>query len=114
MRFSVVTLFVDDPATVSAWHTTNFGLTVEEQSERFVRLADDAGRPCVAFHVGNPVSRAAQVQLHFEVDDVDAEYEGLRSAGLDFEEPPTDKPWGWRVASIKDPAGHLVEIVRRR
>ena len=111
MRFSLVTVFVGDLTALRDWYTRTLGLTVSSETLRFVQLADDAGRPCVAFHVGQPIGRAEHVQLHFEVDDVDAEYERLRAAGLVFEEPPADKPWGWRVAALRDPAGHTVEIV---
>jgi uncharacterized glyoxalase superfamily protein PhnB len=54
--------------------------------------------------------RKERVQLHFEVRDVDAEYERLKSAGVDFKEPPQDMPWRWRHAYTNDPAGHTVEI----
>jgi deazaflavin-dependent oxidoreductase (nitroreductase family) len=112
VRFSLVTVFVEDPTPLRDWYTGTLGLTVSSETARFVQLADDTGRPCVAFHVGRPVVHAEHVQLHFEVDDVDAEYERLRAAGVAFHEPPADKPWGWRVAALRDPAGHTVELVR--
>jgi catechol 2,3-dioxygenase-like lactoylglutathione lyase family enzyme len=112
LRFSLVTLFVYDPTALRDWYTSNLGLTVSSETPRFVQLADGTGRACVAFHVGEPIGHADQVQLHFEVDDVDAEYARLRAAGVTFDEAPADKPWGWRVASLRDPAGHTVELVR--
>jgi catechol 2,3-dioxygenase-like lactoylglutathione lyase family enzyme len=111
MRFSLVTVFVEDPRRLRDWYTGSLRLTVAAETSRFVQLADHSGRPCVAFHVGEPLGHPGQVQLHFEVDDVDAEYERLRGEGLAFDEPPADKPWGWRVASVRDPAGHTVELV---
>jgi catechol 2,3-dioxygenase-like lactoylglutathione lyase family enzyme len=112
VRFSLVTIFVQDLAALRDWYTSQLGLTVSEETSRFVRLADRDGRPCVAFHVGEPLGHPDQVQLHFEVDDVDAEHERLRAAGLAFHEPPENKPWGWRVAATRDPAGHTVELVK--
>lgn len=111
MRFSLVTVFVEDPTVLRDWYTGRLGLKVSSETARFVQLADETGRPCVAFHVGRPIGNAGHVQLHFEVDDVDAEYERLRAAGVAFDEPPEDKPWGWRVAAMRDPAGHTVEVV---
>jgi catechol 2,3-dioxygenase-like lactoylglutathione lyase family enzyme len=111
VRFSLVTVFVEDPGRLRDWYTGKLGLTVSSETPRFVQLADASGRPCVAFHVGEPIGHPGQIQLHFEVDDVDAEYERLRGDGLTFDEGPTDKPWGWRVASVRDPAGHTVELV---
>ena len=111
VRFSLVTLFVKDPKATADWYVARLGLKFDEQDDRFVRLADDRGQPCVAFHIGAPVARPDHVQLHFEVDNVDASYESLQKAGVTFVEPPTDKPWGWRVATVTDPAGHTVELV---
>ena len=111
MRFSLVTVFVEDPTTLRDWYTDTLGLTVSSETPRFVQLADDSGQPCVAFHVGRPIGHAEHVQLHFEVNDVDAEDERLRGAGVAFDEPPEDKPWGWRVTALRDPAGHTVELV---
>jgi catechol 2,3-dioxygenase-like lactoylglutathione lyase family enzyme len=112
VRFSLVTVFVEDPSSLRDWYTGHLGLTVSSETPRFVQLADNTGRPCVAFHVGEPLGHPAQVQVHFEVDDVDGEYERLRADGVEFQEPPEDKPWGWRVAATRDPAGHTVEIVK--
>ena len=112
MRFSLVTLFVEDPAAARDWYARNLGLTVAEETPRFVRLADASGQPCLALHAGGPVGKPGQVQLHFEVDDVDAEYERLRGEGLTFDQEPADMPWGWRVVSLEDPAGHTVEFVQ--
>lgn len=111
MRFSLVTLFVEDPAQLRDWYTQHLGLSVREQTARFVRLADETGRPCVAFHVGHPIEHPERTQLHFEVDDVDADYQRLRGEGLTFDAAPENKPWGWRVAALKDPAGHTIELV---
>jgi catechol 2,3-dioxygenase-like lactoylglutathione lyase family enzyme len=111
VRFSLVTLFVKDPGALRDWYTDHLGLAITSETPRFVQVADRDGRPCIAFHVGTPAGPPQQVQLHFEVHDVDAEFERLRNEGLTFDEPPTDKPWGWRVASLRDPAGHTVELV---
>jgi lactoylglutathione lyase len=111
VRFSLVTVFVADPGELRDWYTEWLALTVTSETSRFVQLADQSGRPCVAFHRGAPVGHPGQIQLHFEVDDVDREYERLQNEGLIFDEPPADKPWGWRVAAVRDPAGHIVELV---
>ena len=107
-----MTVFVEDLSSLRDWYTGHLGLTVSSETPRFVQLADATGRPCVAFHVGEPLGHPTQVQLHFDVDDVDAEFERLRADGVEFLEPPEDKPWGWRVAATRDPAGHTVEIVK--
>ncbi|MDR3562543.1 MAG: VOC family protein [Negativicutes bacterium] len=46
--------------------------------------------------------------LSFEVDDVDAEFDRLKAAGLEIYQNLQDKPWGERSFVINDPSGvHL-------
>lgn len=59
-----------------------------------------------------PPSSAARmpINLVFEVADVHAEYEALRSRGLRFLSPPAQPEWGgWRCFA-QDPDGYLIEI----
>jgi lactoylglutathione lyase len=44
------------------------------------------------------------------VDNVDSEYEELKSKGVHFVKPPTTHPWGQRIAYFEDPEGNLWEI----
>src|SRR5438477_111488 len=96
VRFSLVTLFVEDPFGVADWYREHMGLAVVDRTDRFVRLADRSGTPCLAFHAGAPVQRAEHVQLHFEVADVDADHARLAARGVAATAPPDDKPWAWR------------------
>lgn len=110
MRFDLVTLFVEDPHAVAGWYREHFGLVTLEETERFVRLDGGEGAK-IAFHVGEPVGNPRHVQLHFEVADVKGEAERLAGEGVEVVEGPDDKPYGWRVAAVRDPAGHTVEVV---
>jgi catechol 2,3-dioxygenase-like lactoylglutathione lyase family enzyme len=47
----------------------------------------------------------------FAVDDVDATCETLIGNGLTLEVPPKDYYWG-RSAYLRDPDGHMVEIIK--
>ncbi len=44
------------------------------------------------------------------VEDVDKEYEDLRSKGVNFVKTPRTHPWGQRIAYFEDPEGNLWEI----
>lgn len=46
--------------------------------------------------------------LNLDVADADAEYARLRALGADLAAPPEDKPWGERIAIVRDPNGVLV------
>ena len=45
------------------------------------------------------------------VDDVDAEYERLLTAGISVERPPVTYPWGYRAIGFRDPDGNNIEAV---
>ena len=55
-----------------------------------------------------PESRQYAGGMHVEVkvDDVDAEHKRLQQLGVDVS-PLSDKPWGERKFSFKDPDGYL-------
>jgi predicted enzyme related to lactoylglutathione lyase len=44
------------------------------------------------------------------VDDVDAAFQALTTAGAPAVTPPEDQPWGERLARTRDPAGNLVYL----
>jgi uncharacterized glyoxalase superfamily protein PhnB len=46
------------------------------------------------------------------VVDVDGTYEELKTKGVTFVQPPTDKWWGLRMAHFTDPEGNLWEITQ--
>ncbi len=49
--------------------------------------------------------------LSLAVENVDASYEELKSKGVEFVVPPTDRPvWALRTAHFRDPDGNLIEI----
>ena len=50
------------------------------------------------------------VVIDFVVADVDEACADLAKRGLEFIEPPRDKPWGLRTASFLDPAGYTLTI----
>ena len=48
--------------------------------------------------------------LMFEVEDVDAEYERLKTMNIEFIMLPTTYPWGSRALWFKDPDGNIVDF----
>jgi lactoylglutathione lyase len=59
------------------------------------------------------VAPPGRVALWLYSDDVDAEIEPLRAAGVDVLKEPEDTEWGERVASVLDPDGNEVFIGQR-
>ncbi len=50
------------------------------------------------------------VIIEFRVDDVDKEYEKLKTLVSDFVKEPTTQPWGNRSLLFRDPDGNLINF----
>lgn len=55
-------------------------------------------------------SQVGGTTLWVYVDDCDRAVEHLAAAGVTVVEPPTDQPWGERVARVQDPDGNVVVL----
>lgn len=60
---------------------------------------------------GTPPSR---VSVWFAVDDLQATFERVVALGAEVKYPPTDKPWGARLAAVLDPDGNTLGLSQRR
>src|SRR5687768_4352036 len=109
VRLGHVTLRVRDLATARDWYAHNLGLRDVARRPDFVLLGAEDG-PRLGLRAGEPVGDPDRVHLHFEVADVDALYEAIRLRGVAFESPPTNMPWGFRIATLRDPDGHTVAL----
>ena len=86
-------------------------LPVEYGVENFIQFATQ-GTKLYIHRLGTaPSLREHAVEIHFDVPDVDAAYDELRQRGVDFEDPPANRPWGARMAAFRDPEGFTLEIV---
>ncbi|WET76506.1 VOC family protein [Amycolatopsis sp. QT-25] len=57
-----------------------------------------------------PVVPAVSIQ----VDDVDAAYEEAKASGAEIVHALTDEPWGVRRFFVRDPGGHVVNVLSHR
>ena len=57
------------------------------------------------------LAKGAVGALFLTTADVDAEYEELKGRGVEFQEPPTDRPWG-RDCAFRDPSGNHIRLGR--
>jgi lactoylglutathione lyase len=105
-----------DLPTSVAFYTDQFGF---EESYRF----PESGRPefvvvgLETFSLGlgevNDIAPAGRVALWLYCEDVDAELEALRQAGVRVMKEPEDMEYGERMASVLDPDGNEVFIAQR-
>ncbi|SFT56496.1 hypothetical protein SAMN05660657_01579 [Geodermatophilus amargosae] len=57
-----------------------------------------------------PAGSPGRVLVSIEVDDVDAALPRVPELGGEVQAPPTDMPWGQRVAHVRDPDGNAVNL----
>jgi predicted enzyme related to lactoylglutathione lyase len=112
MRLGTIFLEVGEWAVAAAcrdWYVDKLGLKVDHEEEgHSVWL--DAGGTIIGFHEGDASATPSVVNLSFDVDDCDAEAARLQAAGVSLVAEPWDAPWGARVATMVDPAGHGVWV----
>ena len=82
----------------------------------YARLKSAAGTTTIALHVvdsGQAMDPKTEgVRLYFEVEGLDSFCKALEKKGVKFDQMPTDMPWGWRHAYLRDPDGHEISLYR--
>jgi catechol 2,3-dioxygenase-like lactoylglutathione lyase family enzyme len=117
-----VTLFVEDLRKAKAFYTKVFDLPVhfEDDNSAVFRFGETlinllhveaAGELVAPAAVGAP-DAGIRCQYTLDVADVDATCDLLRERGVELLNGPTDRPWGIRTASFRDPGGHIWEIAQ--
>ncbi|KAM3513886.1 hypothetical protein MY11210_002514 [Beauveria gryllotalpidicola] len=117
---AAISLFTEDLAASKDFYTRVFGAAVlfedaESCSVRFnnvilnLLLVSAAGELVGDRFVARP-DAGNRCQLSVWVADVDAEVARLKAKGVAILLGPETKPWGKRIATFRDPAGHSWEV----
>ncbi len=77
---------------------------------RYVRFECPDGDTTFSIHLVDNLPKGNGIALYFEHNDLDTIVEHLISAGIEFDELPEDKSWGWREARLKDLDGNNIII----
>ncbi|MWB79238.1 glyoxalase [Pseudooceanicola sp. 216_PA32_1] len=108
----VPNLACDDPEALAAFYRNLFGLDVA-MSMGFIVTMNEPGRrqqPQVSFASegggGTPVPA-----ISIEVDDIERVIARARLKSIPIEYGPVDEPWNVRRIFIRDPAGHLINVL---
>jgi lactoylglutathione lyase len=105
-------LQTSDLARAVAFYVDRFGFEERYRFDDFVVVGLETFDLGLAeTHEIAPAGRAA---LWLYCDDVDAEIEALRAAGVEVAKEPEDMEWGERMASVLDSDGNEVFIGQRR
>jgi catechol 2,3-dioxygenase-like lactoylglutathione lyase family enzyme len=112
-----VRYIVDDVQAAIDFYTTHLGFTL--RTAHLPAFADVTRGPLRLLLSGSASSGARATpsdaatpgrnRIHLTVDDLDAEIERLRSAGLSFRSDVVAGPGGRQIL-LTDPAGNLIEL----
>ena len=115
MDLNQVTLLSRDVARGAAFYRTLGLLQIVEDLPSYVRFEMPSGSSTLSLHAVRPETPAADVPpsgavLYFECEALDAKVAQLKARGVVFETEPTDQPWLWREASLRDPDGYEIRL----
>ena len=112
-----VRYLVDDVQAAIDFYTTHLGFTLlsahlpafADVTRGRLRLLLSGPGSSGARATPTDASAAGRNRIHLSVDDLDAEIERLRSAGLTFRSDIVAGPGGRQIL-LADPAGNLIEL----
>jgi catechol 2,3-dioxygenase-like lactoylglutathione lyase family enzyme len=120
-NFDYTVLIVDDLDRALAFYVDVLGIELNHRSGPFAQLK--TGDTRLAFYeraamqetlgipLEPPAENAPGFEIGFYVANVDNAYAELVVSGAKAVTPPADRAWGQRTAYVRDPDGHLVELV---
>ena len=105
MDLNQVTLSSSDVAAAVSFYELLGLRVIVDSRPRYVRFEFPLGNATLSLHEAADVVPSGVV-LYFECADLDQRCAALVAAGVKFDQPPTDRPWLWREARLRDPDGH--------
>jgi catechol 2,3-dioxygenase-like lactoylglutathione lyase family enzyme len=106
-----IVLFVSDIERAGRFYRDQLGL--EQVYDQDDRIGLQCGSVRLLLHPTEEAERGPwNVELYFQVDDVDGVVSRLRAQGVGVLLEPTDEPWGERNAGILDPDGYPVYLTQ--
>jgi catechol 2,3-dioxygenase-like lactoylglutathione lyase family enzyme len=117
MIFTGICLITNDVTRLANFYVGLLGVEAEGDDEHVELHTEGAS---IAIFAVKGMERMAprsmeeagygSVTVAFEVDDVDAEYERVKSLDVEFVMLPTTHPWGRRSFWFRDPDGHIIDF----
>jgi catechol 2,3-dioxygenase-like lactoylglutathione lyase family enzyme len=110
MRFNHVTLIVEELERSKAFYRALGLIQIVDAPPRYARFVLPEGDATLSIEVTGETGAPPRAQMFFECDGLDETVTELKSRGLAFEQDPTDMPYLWREARLRDPDGHDVRL----
>ena len=112
MNLNQITLPVlDVEKSIVFYQTLGFKLIVESLPE-YARFQCKEGDSTFSLHKVDTLPVGEGIWIYFESEDLDMRVVELQTKGVVFDELPTDKPWLWREARLKDLDGNQLILYK--
>lgn len=108
MNLNQVTIFSERTVETVEFFEKLGLVRIVDSLPRYARLECPDGEATLSVNTADSVIAANNIVLYFECDDLDERVADLKALGLTFDEDPTDRPWLWRQAYLKDPNGNKI------
>ena len=117
MRFDGICLITHNVLTLADFYSRILGVKAEGDAQHAELLTEGAHLAIFSVDGMEQMAPASMqgagtggITLGFEVEDVDAEYERIKTAGVEFVMLPRTHPWGARSFWFRDPDGNIVDF----
>ena len=118
MKFASVRIITDDVDRLVEFYEKVMGVSAERPAPVFAELVAPSCTLAIGhsqtvqlFGAGSAVAADNHtIIIEFHVDDVDAEFERLKTFIDVWVKEPTTMPWGNRAALFRDPDGNLINL----
>lgn len=78
----------------------------------YARFSCPDGNATFSIHKVAELQKGEGVLIYFECEALDEKVADLIEKGIEFDERPTDKPWLWREARLKDVDGNQLILFK--
>jgi catechol 2,3-dioxygenase-like lactoylglutathione lyase family enzyme len=107
MRLNHVTVGVTDLDRSVAFYK-RLGLEqIVGGEDHYARFLCPDGDSTFSLHI-QPEVAPSTTTVHFECEDLDERVAALKADGFVFDQDPTDMPYLWREATLRDPDGNVL------
>ncbi len=112
IQVGYVNIFVDDLERALVFYADLLGFDklMVDSDHGYASLQAGPIRLGLARAGNQPALVGRHTGVGLSVDDLEAEYGRLSSAGVRFASPPERQPWGGFMALVEDPAGNVLYL----
>ena len=107
-EFNHAMVYVADLQRAKRFYVDQLGFEILDEVPGFYARLLTGKKTTMALHKAEP--GVGGLRLYFESAALDCLCERLAKKGVRFDKPPSDMPWGWRHAYLRDPDGHEISL----